>query len=77
MINVDTATDAHIELAGKLYTIYCEQVGGVAFNGDTLPTWEEFSMDPKKVKQVEGWLAVAMTAQQELQHTKIEISSLD
>lgn len=67
MIDIETATDTEVELAGKLYEAYCEQVGGIAFNGDPLPTWAEFSMDPKKVKQVEGWLIVAMKAVELLQ----------
>lgn len=41
--------------ARAAYTAYCEAVGGVAFNGDPLPTWEEFSQDPKKDKQAQGW----------------------
>jgi hypothetical protein len=48
-----------LKLAGDLYTAYCEAVGGKAFNGDPLPSWYEFSKDPNKQKQVEGWVAVA------------------
>lgn len=47
-------------IAGRLYTVYCRAVGGIAFNGDKLPTWEEFSTDPSKEKQAKAWLAVAM-----------------
>lgn len=50
------------ELAGKLYTVYCESVGGVAFNGEPLPTWEVFSADPEKTMQADGWRAVAETS---------------
>lgn len=53
-------------LAEKLYTTYCAAVGGVAFNGDTLPTWEEFSADPDKQKQIIAWLDVAATAKETL-----------
>lgn len=45
--------------AAKLYTIYCAAVGGKAFNGDILPAWGEFSVDPNKVKQADAWRAVA------------------
>jgi hypothetical protein len=33
------------EIASMLYTEYCIAVGGLAFNGDSLPSWEEFSND--------------------------------
>ena len=49
-------------VAEKLYEKYCESVGGVAFNGDKLPTWEEFSKDPSKKKQSDAWLKVAEEA---------------
>lgn len=51
-----TAVDDH---AGKLYEIYCREVGGVAFNGDPLPPWSEFGVDPNKQKQANAWRAVA------------------
>lgn len=47
------------ELAGVLYETYCAAVGGKALNGDPLPSWEEMSKDTSKVKQTEGWQAVA------------------
>jgi len=47
------------EKAGQLYEVYCEAVGGVAFNGDPLPPWKDFSSDPGKVKQADAWRAVA------------------
>lgn len=50
------------ELAGKLYTKYSEAVGGVAFNGDPLPNWEEFSEDEAKTKQADAWRLVAAEA---------------
>ncbi len=46
-------------VAEELYTAYCEAVGGVAFNGDPLPKWKEFSEDPAKTKQYIAWLAAA------------------
>jgi hypothetical protein len=50
------------QLAEDLYTTYCENVGGVAFNGDPLPTWEEFKANPEKEKQVNAWVAMAVRA---------------
>lgn len=50
------------QLAGHLYQTYCEAVGGKAFNGDPLPSWEEFSTDEKKQPQANGWRAVASAA---------------
>ena len=46
-------------LAGKLYEHYCKHVGGIAFNGDPLPTWAEFRADVSKKKQSDAWVAVA------------------
>ena len=51
-----------MKLAGELYETYCQSVGGKAFNGDPLPSWADFSKDPAKQKQVEGWVAVANAA---------------
>lgn len=48
--------DNHI--AAQLYSVYCSAVGGKAFNGDPLPTWDEFSVDPAKRKQYDAWMAV-------------------
>ena len=47
------------EHAARLYTVYCEAVGGFAFNGDPLPDWKEFGSDPKKQKQADAWRKVA------------------
>ena len=47
------------ETASALYETYCAAVGGVAFNGDKLPSWSEFVADPTNQKQVEAWRAVA------------------
>jgi hypothetical protein len=49
-------------LAARLYTKYCDQVGGVAFNGDPLPSWDQFSNDPKKQKQMHAWVGAAQEA---------------
>ena len=46
-------------LAGELYEEYCSGVGAVAFNGDPLPSWEEFRADPSKNKQSDAWMQVA------------------
>ena len=34
---------------------YREVVGGVAYNGDPLPTWDQFRDDPNKAVQVKAW----------------------
>ena len=51
-----------MKIAGDLYETYCIAVGGLAFNGDPLPSWAEFSKDPTKQKQVVGWVRVAARA---------------
>ena len=48
--------------AKELYEVYCESVGGVAWNGDPLPSWEEFSADSTKETQADGWRRVAERA---------------
>lgn len=50
------------KIAGTLYETYCRAVGGVAFNGDKLPSWDEFSKDPTKTKQSDAWREVARAA---------------
>lgn len=48
------------EIAAEIaYTTYCEAVGGKAFNGDPLPSWEEFSNDTAKQKQARAWIEAA------------------
>ncbi len=42
-------------LAKKTYDLYCEAVGGKAFNGDLLPKSDEFFNDPSKQKQADAW----------------------
>ena len=49
-------------MARELYTIYCRAVGGIAFNGEPLPAWDEFAADKTKAKQVNAWRAVAQHA---------------
>ena len=49
-------------VAGVLYSEYCEAVGGFAFDGALLPTWEEFQDDETKAKQVNAWIAVGEAA---------------
>ena len=49
-------------VAERLYTVYCQAVGGKAFNGDALPTWDEFINDPSKEKQSTAWLKTAEAA---------------
>lgn len=45
-------------LAQRAYETYCEAVGGVAFNGDPLPTWEQQrARDDQKIP--DAWVAVA------------------
>lgn len=50
------------DLAGKLYDAYSKGVGGTAFNGVPLPTWDDFLTDPTKERQLQGWIAVAEEA---------------
>jgi len=45
-------------LASRLYERYLKAVGGVAFNGDPLPLWPEFSRDETKKKQRAAWMEV-------------------
>lgn len=52
--------ESNTQVAAKIaYDTYCHAVGGKAFNGDLLPEWKEFSSDPNKQKQSNGWLAAA------------------
>jgi len=49
-------------LSKELYETYCKAVGGVAFNNDPLPSWEDFIADENKQKQAQAWILVAKTA---------------
>ena len=51
-----------IRLAGVMYTSYYKGAGGVAYNGDTPPTWAEFCDDESKRKQRDAWLGAAEAA---------------
>lgn len=53
-------------LAKLMYDEYCKAVGGVAFNGDPLPSSEEFFSDDTKTKQRKAWEAAAKVAIQHL-----------
>jgi hypothetical protein len=60
MPETSTHSDTRIEhLASRMYTSYCEGVGGQAHNGQTLPAWEEFSKDENKTKQANAWRKAA------------------
>jgi hypothetical protein len=49
-------------IACRMYTDYCKAVGGKAFNGDPLPSWNEFVNDSAKQVQAAGWIAAASGA---------------
>lgn len=51
-------------LPKKMYDVYCEAVGGVAYNGDKLPNADEFFADPTKEKQANAWRAAAFAARE-------------
>lgn len=51
-----------VQIAGELYAEYCKTVGGLSFNGDPLPTWDEMRADKTKRKIVKAWCAVAVNA---------------
>jgi hypothetical protein len=53
-------------LARHLYNTYCTAVGGVAWNKDPLPTWEEFRADPAKKLQSDAWIVTAQAAKDRL-----------
>jgi hypothetical protein len=50
------------DLAKTIYEAYCVGVGGVAYNGDKLPSAEDFFADKGKEKQVNGWRVAANAA---------------
>lgn len=49
-----------------LYTRYCEEVGGRAYDGKPLPDWRTFRADTAKRRQSDAWVAVANLAAREL-----------
>lgn len=69
-------------LARKTYDKYCQAVGGKAFNGDLLPTSEQFFTDPTKQKQADAWRAAVeetydlfLQCTQNLGHPAYNVSS--
>lgn len=48
--------------AQELYSAYCAAVGGKAYNGQPLPSAQEFWDDPTKTAQAKAWEAVAEKA---------------
>jgi len=50
------------DLPRALYSTYCKSVGGVAYNGNLLPMWEDLKLDKSKEKIVAAWEATAETA---------------
>jgi hypothetical protein len=51
-------------LAERLYTAYCAAVGGKAYDGKPLPSWQVFRADPTKRVQSDAWVAVARAVSQ-------------
>jgi hypothetical protein len=51
-----------IDLAKIMYDEYCKAVGGKAFNGDNLPSSEEFFNDESKSKQSNAWIKASEVA---------------
>lgn len=49
-------------VARYLYDIYCEAVGGKAWDGRPLPSSSEFFTDASKAKQADAWREVAKHA---------------
>lgn len=47
-------------LGKTAWDTYKDTVGGKAFNGDPLPTWEEMEKDPAKTQIVCAWQASAL-----------------
>jgi hypothetical protein len=43
------------ELAKAMYTKYSDSVGGKSWDGNLLPSWEEFSSDVNKQLQANAW----------------------
>ena len=49
-------------VAAHFYAVYCDSVGGKAWNGDSLPDWAALNADPAKARIIEAWKAVARAA---------------
>jgi|TARA_R110000787_G_scaffold336_8_gene1218 hypothetical protein len=71
----DLRRDANEHAAGIMYTAYCEAVGGIAYNNDPLPTWDEFYKDSNKTKQSEAWIESANAILQFFVSTYIEVTT--
>ncbi|NBO98823.1 MAG: hypothetical protein EBU90_01675 [Proteobacteria bacterium] len=64
------------QTAKMLYTEYCKEVGGFAWNGDKLPTWEEFVSgpdNPAKGSTLHAWRKVAEKALLRVENKHVEI----
>ncbi len=69
-------------LAKKTYDLYCDAVGGKAYNGDALPKSDEFFSDESKKKQADAWrkaleptYELLLSITQNLGHQAYNISS--
>ncbi len=61
-------------LAKKMYTKYCEAVGGKAYNGDLLPTAEDFFNDPSKKLQADAWRETAKEPEKLLKECALNLA---
>jgi hypothetical protein len=60
MSALKSMTNLGDDALGKLaWDTYSKAVGGKAFNGDLLPTWEEMKKDEKKANLVAAWMKTA------------------
>lgn len=62
-LQVDDETE---DTARRFYDDYTSAVGGIAFNGEKLPSAEEFFEDETKQKQANAWRTVAGNALEHL-----------
>lgn len=58
-------------LGRAAWTAYRRAVGGVAWNGDKLPEWEEMLADPKKEQIVAAWKEAARAVALLVNHERI------
>lgn len=80
--NIDNSLEETLEeLTRGAYEKYCEAVGGKAYNGDSLPSWEKFKADKSKERQVEAWkqavISVLMNNKKEVTAIRAEIKKHD
>ena len=75
-MTTDTPRTMHATLndhdAAALYHVYCDSVGGKAYDGTPLPDWDAFSSDPTKEKQSQAWRDVAHFAFYASEREKVE-----